>query len=354
MSVEQFDNLNRLKPKLKKRSCRELLPTEIRIAVTLSFLAHGDSVTTTSLFYRIGRSTVYSIIPEVCNGIWEVLQPTYLRCPQEAHEWLKIANEYNNKWNFPNCLGAIDGKHCRIQAPPNSGSAFHNYKGYFSLVLMAIVDACYRFIWVDIGNYGSLNDAGIWSNTTIKQAFESNTLSVPAAYPVPNTNYPLPFSLVGDEGFPLKTYLMRPYAKRNLQNNEQKIFNYRLSRARRIVENAFGILVARWRILQKPIAQKLSTVEKILQAITCLHNYIISTNLNDNNYLHDEMIDKGVDGEIISGNWRNEIRENGFINPLGRVGANIGTAAAMRQRDILAQYFVSAEGSIPWQWQRIL
>lgn len=121
-----------------------------------------------------------------------------------------------------------------------------------------------------------------------------------------------------------------------------------------VVENAFGILAAQWRILQKPIALKLSTVEKIVQAITCLHNYIISTNLQNNHYLHkgSGMIDRErEDGQIILGNWRNEIKENGLFNPIGRVGANIGTIAAMRQRESLAQYFISEEGSIPFQWQ---
>lgn len=168
---------------------------------------------------------------------------------------------------------------------------------------MAIVDARYWFIWVDIGDYdicyyktttlktrsaidlytyffvlGSLNDVGIWSNTTIKEAFENNKLFIPKTHPLPNTNYLLPFCLVGDEGFPLKTYLMRPFARRNLQNNDQRIFNYRFSRARRVIENTFGILVSRWRILEKPLALKLSTIEKIIQAITCLHIYIITTN----------------------------------------------------------------------------
>lgn len=111
-------------------------------------------MTTISLFFRIGKSTLYNIIPEVCNAIWKILQPIYLQCPQEEDEWIRIAEEFNNIWNFPNCIGAIDGKHCRIQAPPNSGSAFYNYKSYFSLILMAIADARYRFIWIDIGDYG--------------------------------------------------------------------------------------------------------------------------------------------------------------------------------------------------------
>lgn len=188
----------------------------------------------------------------------------------------------------------------------------------------------------------------------MSQALENNTVFLPEARPLPNSNYSLPFSLVGDEGFPLKKYLMRPYARKNLQRNEQKIFNYRLSRARRVVENAFGILVARWRILQQPICLKLSTVEKIIQALTCLHNYIISTNLQNNQYLHDGIADrKGPNGEIIEGNWRHNIVENGVMTDLGRIGANIGTATATKQRDTLAQYFISEEGSIPWQWQNI-
>lgn len=67
------------------------------------------------------------------------------------------------------------------------------------------------------------------------------------------------------------------------------------------------------------------------------------------------MVDHEDDnGEIIPGNWRNLVRENGnFINPLGRIGANVGTAAAIRQREIFTQYFVSEEGSISWQWEQI-
>lgn len=69
--------------------------------------------------------------------------------------------EFEKMWNFPNVVGAIDGKHVRIKCPPNSTSVFFNYKDFFSVVLLAIVGASYRFIGVDIGSFGREGDAGV-------------------------------------------------------------------------------------------------------------------------------------------------------------------------------------------------
>lgn len=164
---------------------------------------------------------------------------------------------------MPNCLGAIDGKHVVIEAPAKSGSLYFNYKGTFSIVLLATCDADYNFTTIDVGGYGKQSDGGIFAGSTLGKQLANTTFVTAEDRTLPNTSIKLPCFFVGDEAFPLSTRLMRPYPGRNL-TDQQQIFNYRLSRARRCIENAFGILSSRWRVFRRPINAMPKQVEKIV------------------------------------------------------------------------------------------
>lgn len=129
--------------------------------------------------------------------------------------------------------------------------------------------------------------------------FDQNRMNVPNAEKISENGPKLPYCLVGDEAFPLKEYLLRPYLGRGGLTKEKNVFNYRLSRARRIIENTFGILACQWRILRKPIIGKVNTVEKIVQAIVCLHNWLRKQDIDKNEYITTNMVvHYGSDGFI--------------------------------------------------------
>lgn len=165
--------------------------------------------------------------------------PEVIAAPNEQ-KWKEIASEFWTSYNFPNRLGAIDGKHVTIQAPPNSGSQYFCCKKTFSVVLLALVEAHYNFIVVDVGSYGKNSDDGILNHSMLGKALGQNKLDILEKAALPANE--VPFVIIGDEAFPLKTYLLRPYPGKNLDCNEKRIYNYRICRARIVVENAFGIL----------------------------------------------------------------------------------------------------------------
>lgn len=245
------------------------------------------------------------------------------------------------KWDFPNCCGAIDGKHVRVQAYNQSGSMNFNYKGFFSTVLLAVVDANYRFVLVDIGASGSQSDGGVLARSAIGKAMETNALHLPNDSSV--GDFMLPSVIIGDDAFPLRKYLLKPYPGRGLIE-ERRIFNYRLSRARNVVENAFGILAARWRIFHKAIIADPQLVKLIIRACVLLHNFLISK--KDSCGITGDTVS---DNEIVPGNWRAEPCVMGSVT---NQGSNNYAATASEVRDMFMRYF-NNEGAVPWQYKMI-
>ncbi|XP_041378671.1 putative nuclease HARBI1 [Gigantopelta aegis] len=194
-------------------------------------------------------------------------------CPVDRGTWEEVAEEFLMRWNVPHAYGALDGKRVAIRKPPKTGAMYHNYKGFFSVVLMAVVDADYKFMWIDVGGFGSQSDAQIYNQSELKECLEDGFIGLPPPSPLPNDVQDFPYFLLGDDAFGLRTYLMKPYSGHQL-TREEMIANYRISRARRVVENAFGIMAQRWRVLLSTMQQMPVTVQTIVEACVCLDNFI--------------------------------------------------------------------------------
>ncbi|XP_064635780.1 uncharacterized protein LOC135492963 [Lineus longissimus] len=326
-----------------------------RLVLTLRYLASGDSQQSIAFAYRMGLSTVCIIVWETCNAIWTVLGGRFVAAPS-TDKWKEIASDFFRFWNFPNCVGSIDRKHVVMQAPVNAGSAFYNYEGTHSIVLMAVCDAKYKFTLFDVGAPGRNSDRGVLANSAFGKVLEHGEMNFPLQAYIPGTNREVPHMLVGDEAFPLRTDLMRPFPGRNLPQ-DQLIFNYRLSRARRIIENAFGILAARWRIFRKPIISKPEHVVGIVKATLCLHNFLQETDRAKQpaaQYCPPGFVDQQDEQHnITEGVWRKEVGEGSALYPIGRVGANNYDINAAEVRNNLKDYFTSEEGALPWQLNHV-
>ena len=165
------------------------------------------------------------------------MKESYLKSPSTINDWNCISERFEEVWDFPHVVGAItDGKHMRIDYPKLSGTLYHNCKGFFSVVLLAVCDADCCFTLFDFGSYGSNNECSVLANSLLGKGLESNKIQLPPDEPSDGCAFsPLPYYLLVDDIFPQKKCLIKPYPCKNL-TEEQKIYNYRLSRCLRAIE----------------------------------------------------------------------------------------------------------------------
>ena len=414
MSPESFKYLlNVVGPTISKEDTRfrKAIPSAERLCLTLHYLAYGGSQQSFSFSFRIAKSTICSIISEICKAIWDCLSEQYVQPPRTSDDWKRIAKDFENIWNLPHRIGAIDGKHVSIKSPLNSGSLSYNYRGFFNMILMAIRNARYIFCIVDIGSFGSNNDSQMFRNSHMGKTFFNDEMSLPVAECLEDspTFGKVPYFLVGDEAVPLQSWLLRPYsgqgipkeqrifnyklsrARRVIENaldilaarwrvfmqpiqstvplqswlhrpysgqgipKEQRIFNYKLSRARRVIENALDILAARWRVFMQPIQSTVEKTDRIVKAKIWLHNFLRQT--NSAGYCPTGFVDSYDEtGTIKEGEWRRLIGDkNGatLLQNIPSVRESRPTTSALEVRNIMKSYVNSIEGSVPWQWDHV-
>lgn len=253
-----------------------------------------------------------------------------------------MSDGFNNRWNFPHCVGAMDGKHVKIVAPAHSGSLYFNYKKTHSIVMFAIADANYTVLYADVGCQGRISDGGVLKFTSFYKKLSEERLHLPPSQPLLERSKPVPFIFAADDAFALMTNNMKPYpGQLPGSNNPKRIYNYyRHSRARRIIENVFGILSSKFRVFLKPIALNPNKAE--LVSLTCLylHNFLRRNVKCINTYFPPGTFDtEDFDNNlIIPGSWRQDVpRES-----IGKCCKKISRYSARNKRLIYRIFRISA------------
>ncbi|KAJ8893474.1 hypothetical protein PR048_006072 [Dryococelus australis] len=221
------------------------IPPNGRLMATLRYLATGRTLKNLRFSCHIAPQTLGKIIPDNCEAIFKAMG-NYCKCPTRGEEWENVAGEFEHRWNFPNCIGAVDGKHVVNMPPPGSGSYIYNYKDFHSQVILGIADANYELLYFRFGINGRVSDGDI---------FEASDL----------TELSLEKICVVDDAFPLREHIMKPFSRKVA------------TPARRINYPVFSIVVERFGVLQKPISLiDFTKVHHIIMACCALHSFLRS------------------------------------------------------------------------------
>lgn len=212
---------------------------------------------------------------------------------------------------------------------------------------MAVADAEYKFLHIDAGAYGSEGDASVFCNSEFGRSIVNDSIELPENANLGAIN--LPFVFVGDDAFPLVDRIMKPFSppKGGHLTDEETIFNYRLSRARHCIENAFGILAAKCICLARPLLCTPVRAQKIVSACCVLHNYFLRTNRSS--YCPSRFADSyDENGRLIEGGWRRDVTEMTHLNraPLRAFRVH---ERAKTIRETFKEYVNSPSGSLEWQ-----
>ncbi|XP_064622556.1 uncharacterized protein LOC135484802 [Lineus longissimus] len=272
MSRATFDKLcELLRPQLEKQDTvmRNCMPVDQKVAAVLRTLAGTGELEIVADLFGISRASLSIFVKDVVQAIVSLLTPQLIQLPS-SEEAYDIMDRFKEKWGFPNSIGAIDGTHIPIMAPPQYHTDFYNRKCYYSYNCQAFVDDRYCFRDLCVGMPGSLHDARVLAYSDLFKEFEVhgylNDVSV-------NVNgATLPPVILGDPAYPLLHWIMKPYPETTGTTEKQKNFNYQLSKNRMVVENSFGRLKGRWRRLLKRIDFNNEDVPDLFIACCTLHN----------------------------------------------------------------------------------
>jgi hypothetical protein len=301
MTRDSFFNLHALlQPYIEKKQThlRPTLRSEHRLAIFLYHIAHGDSYTSLSDQFAVGKSTISNIVGDVSKAIVDQLSQRYIRFPT-SDEALRSMDFWKEKNGIPGVVGCIDGCHIPIIQPAHTGTAYCNRKGFYSLnvqgpilpcclcSLLAAVDHKRRFIELTVGWPGSVADGRVFANSYLQKNLEKLLANLqPTRVPTrlsstsdDTQHEDVPAFILGDSAYPSRTRIVPTF--RNCDCNRSRdvgALNVKLAGIRYYIENAFGILKARFRLLNRALEcsrEHIIRASYLITAIFVMHNFLI-------------------------------------------------------------------------------
>lgn len=280
-----------LRPVLAKEDTRfrYAITVEKRIGITLHYLHDEGRLRTTAKTFGVGKSTVSTIVREVCWAIKNTLGPKYIKVPKTNEEMKTLVNGYLNHHGMPQTWASTDGTHIFTKQPSLRPQDYLNRKGRYSINVMATADYKYRFVDVCVAFPGSMHDASVFVRSQLYQKLLDG--EIPSCKKVIVPGRPeVPACLLGDAAYPLSLFLLKEYPNQGKYLDEQ-YFSQMLSSARMVIECAFGRLKGKWKCLQRDMDINMADLPAVIYSCFVLHNFVIE-NKPANFHQPDEMSDE--------------------------------------------------------------
>ncbi|XP_037951571.1 uncharacterized protein LOC119682257 [Teleopsis dalmanni] len=286
-------------------SFRQCISLAKRVAIALYALCTSREYSTIGKLFGVSKASVCVILKEFCSEVWRVMAPQYLSADFLTEEKLEKCVKGFKKIGFPQCFGAIGGCHIEIKPTKKDALDYFNYKGWYSMVLLALVDCRHQFMYINVGAPGRCNDSSVFEKSSLKKFLESPLLKNKSEY---ISGKRVPVVCVADSAFRFSTSIMKPYPVSTTNEQYKNKFNYQLLRARRVVEKAFDHLKARFSRVGKGLDNNVNNAALIIKCCCVLHNF-----LNE----HNDFINtkwQYVQKEYESKNYRLQPQHKDFYN----------------------------------------
>jgi hypothetical protein len=239
MEPAMFHELEaRLTPRLLKRdsNLRRAFTPGLKLAITLKYLATGINFKTLMQGFRVSSNNIGLIVREVCGAIAEEYRDEVINCPKTEEEWKEVAGNFATRWNFCHAHGAFIGNMSGLRSHPNPAQPTTTTRDFSP-------SSSWPW-WILTTNSCGLKlvltvHAQIFNSSQLKQKILNGTLNIPQPEPLPGDDQPMPYFLICDDACALRQWMMKPYCRRNM-DHVQRVYNYRCSRARRVVEMPSG------------------------------------------------------------------------------------------------------------------